>query len=117
MGDNPLISVDKDGKWVYILAGPIIGGGYSAIQLALDEKLDWSKGSTWANIGLGAGALTAAMPTTLLGGIGGMAIASSSNLIDQGIDNFSNGKSITEVTENQKLTLKTIVLLRLLLME
>jgi len=37
------------------------------------------------------------MPATLLGGVGSMAIASSSNLIDQGIDNFTEGKSITDV--------------------
>lgn len=100
MGNNYLNGLDPDGGAWHILAGAIIGGGYAAVQLGIEGKLDLSKGSTWGKIGLGAvaGAATAAMPGTLLGGAGAFTIATSSSVIDQAIDIHSAGKSIRDRT-------------------
>ncbi|MFD2581625.1 RHS repeat domain-containing protein [Pedobacter vanadiisoli] len=94
MGNNPMISIDKDGKWVHILAGAIIGGAIEGWKLYKAGKLGWNT-ETFAKVGYGAlegGAIAAAPGLTgaiLSSGIG--------NIGSQMIDNHFAGKKITNI--------------------
>ena len=63
MGNNPIILVDSDGRWVHIAAGALIGGGIAAYNLYKQGQLDWSLRSVGKiALGAGTGALVAAIP-------------------------------------------------------
>lgn len=71
MGNNPIRSVDPDGKAAHIVAGALIGGGLAAFYLYQEGNLEWS----WAAaskiaLGAGTGALIAAVPGAPLAAFG-----------------------------------------------
>ena len=89
MGNNPVIYVDSDGRWVHIVAGAVIGAGAAIVKMALEPgDIDWTSGRTWAKIGTGAvtGAAIAAMPVSAIGVIGAGTTAFVGDVADQGID-------------------------------
>ena len=61
MGNNPVMGVDPDGRWVHILVGAVIGGVVNLGVKAFQGKIT-SVGDGFAAFGIGAvgGALTAA---------------------------------------------------------
>jgi hypothetical protein len=120
MGNNPLYYVDKDGRWLHIAAGAVIGGGIAAYNLYRNGELDGS----WRSIGkiavgAGTGAAIAALPGAALsavgelgvGTIGGVStalvgnslaagtIAATGNIADQMIDVHTGYKATVSLSD------------------
>jgi hypothetical protein len=131
MGNNPIYYVDKDGRWLHVAAGALIGGGIAAYNLYRAGELDGS----WRSIGkiavgAGTGAAIAFLPGAALstvgqlstGTIGGVStglignslaagtIAAAGNIADQMIDVHTGHKAnvvLSEATVNAGVTALT----------
>jgi RHS repeat-associated protein len=108
--NSPIIIVDKDGRLWWVAVGAIIGGGATAIKLAINGELKFDKENwkiTVSKIALGAatGAAIAAFPASGFGAGGALvssqlaassiaagATSAVSNLVEQGIDKHSAGE-------------------------
>ncbi len=113
--NSPIIIIDKDGELWWVAVGALIGGGATAIKLAINGELNFKDGAwkkTVSRIALGAatGAAIAAFPASGLGAGGALlstqAVVSSfgagltsagSNLLDQGIDKYFNGEKVFDL--------------------
>jgi hypothetical protein len=81
MGNNPVMYVDPDGEFVFLVVGAVIGayvGGAMANDHMNPGKWDYSSGSTWA--GMGVGAVVGAFGGHALGAAKGKAAATKTKV-------------------------------------
>ncbi len=97
-GNNLVNRFDEDGRFWHIIAGAVIGAAATTIKLAINGE-DFTKGKTWAKIGLGAGtgAAIAAMPFSAVGVVGAGGVGFASDILDQSIDKASNGEDVLDL--------------------
>lgn len=120
MGNNPILYVDSDGRWVHIAAGALVGGGIAAYNLYRKGELELSwRAAGKIALGAGTGAAIAALPGAALSSVGqlGMgtiagvstrlignsiiagAVAGSGNILDQSLDVHTGHKAAVSLSE------------------